>query len=56
MQRFDRLNRPLIERFDSARSMPHDKLRVLCGKPPVNFFRAVACISERQWAARIKPA
>lgn len=56
MQRFYKLNRPLIERFYAARSMPHDKLRVLAGKPPVNFFKAVACVSERQWTARTNAA
>ncbi|MEM9838600.1 MAG: lycopene cyclase family protein, partial [Pseudomonadota bacterium] len=56
MQRFYKLNRGLVERFYAARSMPHDKLRVLCGKPPVNFFRALACINESQWTARTKHA
>lgn len=56
MQRFYRLNRGLIERFYAARSFPQDKLRVLAGKPPVNFFRALACVSERQWTERIRAA
>lgn len=56
MQRFYRLNRPLIERFYAARSMPHEKLRVLAGKPPVNFFKALACVDERQWTERFRAA
>ncbi len=56
MQRFYRLNEGLIERFYSARSMPHDKLRVLAGKPPVNFFKALACVNERQWTQRQRTA
>lgn len=56
MQRFYRLNEGLVERFYSARSMPHDKLRVLAGKPPVNFFKALACVNERQWTQRQRTA
>jgi lycopene beta-cyclase len=56
MQRFYRLNRGLIERFYAARSMPHDKLRVLAGKPPVNFFKALACVNERHWTQRQRAA
>jgi len=52
MQRFYRLNQGLVERFYAGRSEARDKLRVLAGKPPVNFFKAVACVDERQWSAR----
>jgi lycopene beta-cyclase len=56
MQRFYRLNSDLIERFYAARSLPQDKLRVLAGKPPVNFFKALACVNERQWTQRKRAA
>ncbi|GGY50324.1 lycopene beta-cyclase CrtY [Parvularcula lutaonensis] len=56
MQRFYRFNRGLIERFYAARSQPQDKLRVLAGKPPVNIFKALACVRERQWTERFLDA
>ena len=49
--RFYRLSEPLIERFYAARSTPRDKLRVLVGKPPVSFFKAVECVDEARWLA-----
>ncbi|MEE4208346.1 MAG: lycopene beta-cyclase CrtY [Parvularcula sp.] len=56
MQRFYKLNRGLIERFYAAHSLTQDKLRVLAGKPPVNFFKALACVSEKQWTERQRAA
>ncbi len=47
--RFYRLSQPLIERFYASRSTPRDKLRVLVGKPPVSFFKAVECVNEKRW-------
>lgn len=47
-ERFYRLPAPLIERFYAARSTPADKLRILCGKPPVPIGRAVKALGSRQ--------
>lgn len=41
LERFYRLRPGLIQRFYAARSTTADKLRVLVGKPPVPFWRAV---------------
>jgi lycopene beta-cyclase len=46
MQRFYRLNAPLIGRFYAARSTRADRVRILVGKPPVGFGKAIACIPE----------
>ncbi|MGF1543242.1 MAG: lycopene beta-cyclase CrtY [Parvularculaceae bacterium] len=50
--RFYRLSRPLIERFYASRMSAQDKARVLVGKPPVSFRRALECVDEEQWLAR----
>lgn len=42
--RFYRLPAPLIERFYAGRSTIADRLRVVSGKPPVPFFRAVSAL------------
>lgn len=44
LERFYRLRPALIGRFYAARSTRLDKLRVLSGKPPVPFWRAVGVI------------
>jgi lycopene beta-cyclase len=43
-ERFYRLGPGLIERFYAARSTGTDRLRVLCGKPPVPVGRAVRAL------------
>ncbi|MEO1014350.1 MAG: lycopene beta-cyclase CrtY [Pseudomonadota bacterium] len=50
--RFYRLGEPLIERFYAAASTKQDKMRVLVGKPPVSFLRAVECVDEARWLER----
>lgn len=47
--RFYRLSEPLIERFYAGGSTRRDKMRVLVGKPPVSFFKAVECVDETRW-------
>jgi len=49
LERFYRLPQPLIERFYASVSTRRDKLRVLVGKPPVSFARAVQCVHEDFW-------
>ncbi len=44
LQRFYRLNAALIERFYAGKSTLADRLRVLTGKPPVPFFKAIATV------------
>jgi lycopene beta-cyclase len=44
LARFYRLPAPLIERFHAARSTRGDRLRILCGKPPVSPFRAMKAL------------
>jgi len=46
MQRFYRLNAHLIGRFYAGRSTRADRVRILVGKPPVGFGKAIACIPE----------
>ncbi len=46
MQRFYRLNASLIGRFYAGRSTRADRVRILVGKPPVGFGKAIACIPE----------
>lgn len=43
-ERFYRLDGGLVERFYAARSTAADRLRVLCGKPPVPVGRAVRAL------------
>jgi lycopene beta-cyclase len=45
-ERFYRLDRGLIERFYAARSTRADRLRVLCGRPPVPFGRALGALAS----------
>ncbi|MEM7433473.1 MAG: lycopene beta-cyclase CrtY, partial [Pseudomonadota bacterium] len=55
MQRFYKLPQDLIERFYSASLTPQDKLRILCGRPPIALHRAVASLPPRsglRFAAR----
>jgi lycopene beta-cyclase len=44
LERFYRLRSGLIGRFYAARSTRADKIRVLAGKPPVPFWRALAAL------------
>jgi len=46
LARFHRLPQPLIERFYAGRLPRKDQLRILAGKPPVPFFRAVRLVPE----------
>jgi lycopene beta-cyclase len=43
-ERFYRLDGALVERFYAARSTSIDRLRVLCGKPPVPLGRAIGAL------------
>jgi lycopene beta-cyclase len=43
-QRFYRLPEPLIERFYAGRSTRADRLRVVCGRPPVPIGRALKAL------------
>lgn len=45
-ERFYRLPAPLIERFYAARSTRLDKLRILCGRPPVPIARAIGALTQ----------
>lgn len=54
MQRFYSLNGGLIERLYAARSTRADKMRILAGKPPVNFFRALKCVNEERWQRKYR--
>lgn len=44
--RFYRLPVPLIERFYAARSTRADRMRILCGKPPVPLSRALGAMTS----------
>jgi lycopene beta-cyclase len=44
--RFYRLPKPLIERFYAARSTGADRLRILCGRPPVPLRRALRSLGK----------
>ena len=44
--RFYGLDRRLIERFYAGRSTGTDRLRILCGKPPVPLGRALAALTS----------
>lgn len=48
LQRFYTLSQPLIERFYASRTTRADKVRILTGKPPVSFWRALQCVSEQK--------
>ncbi|MEM9222249.1 MAG: lycopene beta-cyclase CrtY [Pseudomonadota bacterium] len=47
LARFHRLPQPLIERFYAGRLPRAYQLRILVGKPPVPFFKAVRVVPER---------
>ena len=53
LQRFYRLRRPLIERFYARRLTLSDKLRILTGKPPVPFVRAIRVVTRPQGDLRV---
>jgi len=44
-ERFYRLPQPLIERFYAARSTRADRMRILCGKPPVPLSGALRALT-----------
>ncbi|WP_156956808.1 lycopene beta-cyclase CrtY [Sphingomonas astaxanthinifaciens] len=46
LERFYRLSGPLIGRFYAGMSTGYDKARVLAGKPPVPFFRALRVLRD----------
>lgn len=46
-ERFYRLDENLIARFYADRPSLTDRLRLVTGKPPVPFFRGLACLPER---------
>ncbi|WP_300975181.1 lycopene beta-cyclase CrtY [Sphingomonas sp. LHG3406-1] len=46
LERFYRLSGPLIARFYAGRSTGLDKARILSGKPPVPFFRALRVLKD----------
>lgn len=46
MQRFYRLPEHRIERFYAAQSTHADRLRILCGKPPVPIMRAMGALAS----------
>jgi len=46
LERFYRLSGPLIGRFYAGNSTSYDKARVLSGKPPVPFFRALKVLKD----------
>lgn len=47
LERFYRLQQPLIERFYAGDATLGDKIRILSGKPPVPVSRAMACLTEQ---------
>ncbi len=47
MQRFYRLSEPLITNFYASRLTLPQKARILVGKPPVPFFKALTLVPER---------
>jgi lycopene beta-cyclase len=47
MQRFYTLPEPLIRRFYACDLTFADKARILTGKPPISFFRALGVVKER---------
>ena len=53
LERFYTLNPALVRRFYAARSTRRDKLRILCGRPPVPIARALRVLKEPRHAARI---
>jgi lycopene beta-cyclase len=46
MQRFYTLPESLIDRFYACELTLVDKARILTGKPPISFFRALDCVRE----------
>lgn len=49
-ERFYRLPEPLVMRFYAGRSSFADKIRILCGKPPVRIRAAMQAIMKRKGA------
>jgi lycopene beta-cyclase len=47
MNRFYKMPESLIRRFYASELTYADKTRLLVGKPPINFFRALSVIPER---------
>lgn len=46
LERFYRLDAGLVQRFYAAALTPADRLRIVTGRPPVPFFKALTCVSE----------
>jgi lycopene beta-cyclase len=55
-ERFYRLPESLIERFYAARTTRLDRMRVLCGKPPVPISGALAALTGRRPIAPLEQA
>jgi lycopene beta-cyclase len=55
-ERFYRLPEGLIERFYAARSTRLDRMRILCGKPPVPISGALAALTGRRPMAPLEQA
>ncbi len=53
LQRFYRLSKPLIERFYARRLTLIDKMRILTGRPPVPFGRALRVVARPQGDLRL---
>lgn len=53
-ERFYRLDRGLIERFYAGRSTRADRMRIVCGRPPVPIGRALGALTSAQ--RRLKEA
>ncbi|MEZ5656467.1 MAG: lycopene beta-cyclase CrtY [Sphingobium sp.] len=49
-ERFYRLPEPLIARFYAGRSSAADKIRILCGRPPVRIRAAMQALMKRKRA------
>lgn len=55
-ERFYRLPEELIERFYAARSTRLDRVRILCGRPPVPLSGAIAALAGRRPARALSAA
>ena len=53
--RFYRLSEPLVGRFYAGRSTAFDRLRILCGRPPVPIRSAMRALTDRTNTGRTSP-
>ena len=53
--RFYRLSKPLVGRFYAGRSTAFDRLRILCGRPPVPIRSAMRALTDRTNTGRTSP-